>query len=554
MKKSSNVLSLFSLLFIVACSKNIPNKALFETNSNLDTLSLHTIIGKVQFPNKKFSIKATLVEIGSNATVSVIYPSDNSTFANQTIATGLTDTNGNFKINPDANFTPTTNDIFVLEASKRLGSSGNDLMSVRTYIKWTGEAWTSITTPNININAQTTAITILDDKNNTITPNDTIGKIDVSQQPNVISSIGTVTATNITDLESTINLDLTNSRDPVQNSNPIQTPTPTPSPSPQIIGEVILRTNYSKNFNLPKLYYYNGSLDMIFQEGLDLKKINLSLAKSPRQFGLDTFIDSNTNEFGISNLGTGFYNDWAFGPSVTYINTLSNGPRYTATGSISPKLVETTSKNLFYLGQSDHFLRVAKITDEINWNILFKQITSNYVYAFDALENSDGNITVFISTSDGLDKLEIDVEGNILSSIKLTTQVFSGGISIKRTVSGEIVGVGLQKTNNNNQVFFFNKFGSIIQVPRSTTEDIYDLSFNISDNKAFVTFQSGTTLFGRFLDFEGISISTEKIIKTSSGGVFSQSLAFADSRFFISYIIPYSIAIKTFSDITMEEL
>ncbi|MFN8578523.1 MAG: pentapeptide repeat-containing protein [Candidatus Sericytochromatia bacterium] len=188
------IATLCALSLIVSCSSPIQNIKPNEYNSNTSPNSKYKIIGKVEF--NKFTTKATIEQIKLGTTVSLIYSSEHQTNPNVTIATGLSDTNGNFMIDP--NFTPVDNEVYILEASKRIGYSTNAIMSLRTYIKWTGSAWESITSPSIKINANTTALTIIDYFDSSISSADTIGKI----VNDTITSIGSVSTQVISDVAS----------------------------------------------------------------------------------------------------------------------------------------------------------------------------------------------------------------------------------------------------------------------------------------------------------------------------------------------------------------
>lgn len=201
MKKAKKVLPFLSILVFTACG---------TTNSGYDITTSHKaqiqeikyqINGRAEFPettdkNDKISIKATLSEVASASTVSVIYPSNHASKANQTVATGLTDNNGNFTINPSASFNPGANEIFILEASKRIGKGKQDIISISTYIKLNGSVWDSITTPGISINSNSTALVLISSLNQAhLQPIETFGKISISEGSSVISSINA----NVTD-------------------------------------------------------------------------------------------------------------------------------------------------------------------------------------------------------------------------------------------------------------------------------------------------------------------------------------------------------------------
>ncbi|MFN8671436.1 MAG: hypothetical protein U0457_05030 [Candidatus Sericytochromatia bacterium] len=149
------ILYFILLLFIFSCNiKDIQDKSSLTYNEKNYT---NTIKGKVDFSS--FKVKALDSDIAKNATVSLIYPEDFSdvNLRNNTIATGLTDSNGNFEINLN-NFPVPLNQIFILETSKRLNGIGSHNLSLRTNILWNGNSWKSITKPNLVINKNTTAI------------------------------------------------------------------------------------------------------------------------------------------------------------------------------------------------------------------------------------------------------------------------------------------------------------------------------------------------------------------------------------------------------------
>ncbi len=234
-------LSLYATLaLITACSSNISVNNTFYNGSfvSSEITSRYAVRGKAEFPSSlspsagtvttvpykpsfpvthhssPFILQATLGEVGDRATISLIYPPDaGGGNANVTIATGLTDASGVFSINPTVSFTPATNDIFVLEAAKRIGSAGYDVITVRTYIKRNGASWDTITTPDLFINSKTTALTIIDSYDNSINSNDTIGTI-VSGTPGDVGSVTSATINKVTDFVDNL---LIQNVDPVRN-------------------------------------------------------------------------------------------------------------------------------------------------------------------------------------------------------------------------------------------------------------------------------------------------------------------------------------------------
>lgn len=214
--------SYFSLFTLTSCSIPQPQK-------NLESISINkkNISGKVDFEELKFKTKAAITDVVNTATISIITTS-NSTTPNQVRATGLTTSIGTFSINGE-NFSPLINDIYVLEASKRLSNSltvsggvGNKILSVRTYIKWNGTNWTSITGDNIVINSKTTALTLLQGYDSTtIDPNLTINKISIDSQGlstpfNIVDSNSNtlLTSQKILDLSVLVKTSLTEEKDP----------------------------------------------------------------------------------------------------------------------------------------------------------------------------------------------------------------------------------------------------------------------------------------------------------------------------------------------------
>lgn len=222
--KSTLLSMLASFSLITGCQPVSVNTSTNQINNiHYSNIESKTIVkGKVEFPNSfpsAFTVKATLNEIAPKATVSLLYPADQPTNPNVTVATGLTDTNGNFIINPSISFYPAVNDIYVLEAAKRIGGNGNDNIAIRTFIKWNGSGWDSITTPGIYINTKTTALTVISGLNpSLITSTQTIGKMPIVNDVTTVQDISgtTVTATIINNVRSLVSTVLEKNLDPVQ--------------------------------------------------------------------------------------------------------------------------------------------------------------------------------------------------------------------------------------------------------------------------------------------------------------------------------------------------
>jgi hypothetical protein len=212
----TGLISLFVLTFVGACNQPFVNPV--NSNSGIEKTSAlkykTSVYGSVVFPGRNsFNTEAVISDISSNATVSLINPANN-----KTIATGLTDSGGNFTINPSEQFMPADQSIYFLEAGKRLGdgTTGNTLSSLRTIIKWneSGESWSSITTPDIKINLITTALSVLQDLNKTtVTPISLIGTVN---NVNVFTPIPAISQQVLSDVSSLVTDVLNINGDPMK--------------------------------------------------------------------------------------------------------------------------------------------------------------------------------------------------------------------------------------------------------------------------------------------------------------------------------------------------
>ncbi len=267
------------LALITSCANNIPDNVNLTTNNSINSVNLsskYAVTGKAEFPlthpltpslgltskgrgtnNSPFEgglrgmspqvpsfrhemekggdlgvgyrTKATLGQVGANATISLIYPPDYINNPNETIATGLTDTSGNFTVNPTVSFNPTDNQVYVLEAQKRIGAAGTYVITIRTYIRWdaTNSIWKSMTYSTtsgqenfIYINSKTTALAIIDSYDSNLASSQTIHSIDVTTGVGIPdNTIGgsIITRKNVNDVTALIDNLLIQEIDPVKN-------------------------------------------------------------------------------------------------------------------------------------------------------------------------------------------------------------------------------------------------------------------------------------------------------------------------------------------------
>lgn len=134
-----------------------------------------TIRGHVAFPGK-FGVQASSNTVVSSTGLQL------RDAGGATVVVGKTDADGNFELSLNG-YEPSSAPgvTYQLEATKSLGGNGTgkDAVRFRTFLRWTGTAWKSITRNEIVISALTTALTIessLDPAN--VQPIDTIDKVD----------------------------------------------------------------------------------------------------------------------------------------------------------------------------------------------------------------------------------------------------------------------------------------------------------------------------------------------------------------------------------------
>ncbi|MBC7474822.1 MAG: hypothetical protein H7263_11065, partial [Candidatus Sericytochromatia bacterium] len=185
-KKKVVSLSIMLAMTLSNCATQIANNPVnnvsqINQSSKILNNSINSISGTTNFgiQNKPYHVKATANDIKTETTVSLIYPADylDVSLRNITIGTGLTLTDGSFSVNLNG-FIPITSQVYVLDATKRIGGASNYQMTLRTLVKWTGSSWQSITTPGIDINAVSTALSIISSLNSVAVSSDnTIGKI-----------------------------------------------------------------------------------------------------------------------------------------------------------------------------------------------------------------------------------------------------------------------------------------------------------------------------------------------------------------------------------------
>ncbi|MEK7432644.1 MAG: hypothetical protein AABZ74_05890 [Cyanobacteriota bacterium] len=263
MLKNKILVALFLLGSITPISlTSCQNNSLFD--NIIENGAYKNVSGKVFFPDYelKFKTQATISNISPKSIVTLSYPSDYVTVSlrNVVIATGLTDSLGNFTLNAETTFKPKVGDFFVLEATKRLEGAGFSNLALRTNVKWTGTAYESISKNATYINSKTTAMSIITSlKPTSLSVAATIGTLNPNDQVITITDTNaTVSLSEIQTVTDLVDKALLQNKDPVativwanttyllRNSNaenPIFTgclgdpvtcnpPSPTPTPVP----------------------------------------------------------------------------------------------------------------------------------------------------------------------------------------------------------------------------------------------------------------------------------------------------------------------------------
>lgn len=208
-------LGIIILLMGSGCHANLssppvhPQSDLIRGQSNFSTI-------------RPFLLHATIADIVDNATVSLI-----DSVTNISVETGITDSNGDFTLNPNSSILNNDGGIYWLEANKRPDLIGTQALFLRTVIKRQNGRFYSITNGASNpddislINSSTTALVIADQLDATIEPGDLIGKVNKTI-PQALSANSTLNA--IDNIKNQIETNLTNNNDPLNDNTYILIP------------------------------------------------------------------------------------------------------------------------------------------------------------------------------------------------------------------------------------------------------------------------------------------------------------------------------------------
>lgn len=131
------------------------------------------IHGRLVLPDER-QVAATSGEIVDRATVSILDS------AGQTVAATVTDASGNFTLDVNGSFTPTSGATYTVEAIKGLASStsASNAVRLRTLLQWTGAAWNSCTGGStVTLSPTTTAVAIIKAKLAGVSYAETMGTV-----------------------------------------------------------------------------------------------------------------------------------------------------------------------------------------------------------------------------------------------------------------------------------------------------------------------------------------------------------------------------------------
>ena len=479
MKKKSVILGILltniSIFAISSCNLDNKKAILNSPINNKNTFNI--LSGKVDFPDSalKFNITAVVKNIAPRSVITLNYPSDYSdeTLRNSVIATGLSDSKGNFSLSSNIEFIPKIGDVFILEATKRLKGIGFDNISLRTNVKWNGKSWDSINKKGMFIDSKTTALSIIQSLNpNILTTSDTIGRIDLENNILVPESINkNLKSYQIDNVANLVERALKENKDPVSsigfangeyfvssvkaettlltgclgepsNCNygaaiPVPTPTPnifpTPNPTatPPVAGvtvDVYEASIFAGSFGEAGVDDVNG-VDAKFDRPYDIKFDNLgNLIVADSMNGLIRKIDTNGN---VTTIPT-FYGS-AFSLAIDSSNNI-----YVGSIGLIKKIDAITGleKTIYQSNNSyNEFFRISDPRSIILDNFSLDSSSTNIFIAdtFDSVirkipidNNSstfDNSTTVFSNKANVPNSIITDYQGNFYISYNFGSKI-----------------------------------------------------------------------------------------------------------------------------------
>jgi hypothetical protein len=472
-KKYLNLTTSSFCVFAIITSCSLPVQNINDKNNinYSEKIDKYKINGFADF-GESFNTKATIGQVGDRATVSLIYTHDDLTNPNVSIATGLTNTSGNFTIN--VGFIPVTNKIYLLQASKRIGSSGNRLMSINTYIRWNGSIWESITNGAIGINSKTTAITIIDSYDSSINSNDTINTINSG----IVSQIGSVTINKINDVVSKVTSLLEMNTDPIkfigyQNNNYV----------------FLKESNFAKNYLISNKLCTFCDINREDLSNLNLNTSDISGADlSNSDLSNTDFTNSNFTGVNLDNaitIGTNF-------SGSVWLDGSTSATNKCITGSIGRCYINDKTANFF------------KTNNQSNPSLALNN-SDNYVvtWEYDSQDSTGVGIYAQRFNSGGINQVPPNCNlpscsspiGQILVNTNTTNHQSNSVVGIDN--SGNFV-IAWQSNHQSNTAIYAQRFnsngthqGSEFRVSEYTTGNQFNPSLSMNNSGDFIiTWQS----------------------------------------------------------------
>ncbi len=198
------------------------------------------LVGYVFFSGVSWQVKNVAI-IRSHATVSLLYPAEHATDAHRTAAAGSTDANGAFQLTFDSSFTPAVGDMFILEASRRMGPA-QQRQALRTWVRRTANGWESLTGDTTVVDARTTALSALIHLKS-LTASDFIAALTLSAgETSYPETVGDIASSEVEEATALAHTLLSESEDPVAvlaRHNTQILPARVTNPQSQILQDVL---------------------------------------------------------------------------------------------------------------------------------------------------------------------------------------------------------------------------------------------------------------------------------------------------------------------------
>lgn len=439
--KLIKVLSVVLAVTLCSCS-SLPN-TINNKNEIVKKEAINTkiLVGKVVFPvksSKQFKTKAIASEVSVTATISII-DSDN-----KTIATGISDSKGVFKIDLN-NFTVSTTEVYVLEAIKR---NREKVLTIRTYIRWNGSNCESITGNETIINETTTGITIIAD----------LSKLDkkelLSKVKTTISDISDskgqiiINKNDITYVSNQVGALLMGDKDPIAMIKyDVNKPTKYFIEQSNNIDE-LLKTNSClgcdlRNIDLTKVSLSGKNLSYSDLTGINLKGLNLSNTVLYKANLSNITLDSNTT---ISN--TDFSNANLSGANLVGITV---GDSNFSNSDFSNAKIENSDLSYGYFSGAN-FSNSTLIENDLTGsdltgsNLVGTILVGKSKLTLPQAEIKETNLSGQIL--DNLNFYKKDLTGTILSNTNLKNSILSEVLMTGADLSGsDLSGTNLSASN-----------------------------------------------------------------------------------------------------------